>query len=115
MTNIFRRIKIHLDCPQCDKSYDFPLAVIAESQQLLDEGCPGSSYECVPSFFAELVDPEALKALARAWCDVESSANGKASGMVFEGHLAIELSVGHQEKASPPSPECAGKDDHEKS
>ncbi|MFU8804729.1 MAG: hypothetical protein ACNA8W_13020 [Bradymonadaceae bacterium] len=91
MTNLFRKIDLHVDCGQCDHSYDIPLSVVAESQALLEQACPGSLHECAASYFATLVDPACLQALAKAWEDVEESANRRADGAVLKGRLSVEL------------------------
>ena len=48
--------------------------VIAQSQQLLTQGGPGSTYEYPPEFLATLAAPSALESLVRAWRKVQRSA-----------------------------------------
>lgn len=61
---------IHVHCPRCDGAYDVPASVVAESQRLVEHGCPGtSSCECPASFYASLIEPAALEALAHEESD----------------------------------------------
>lgn len=70
-------VLVDVSCHQCG---DFTVAadVIAESQRLLESGCPGSPYECPAVLYASLLDPAALDALRAAWSDLGRSA--RASG-----------------------------------
>lgn len=62
MTDSLKNIVVDVHCEQCG---DFTVGadVIADSQRLLEEGCPGSSYECPPAVFAELLSESALASL----------------------------------------------------
>jgi hypothetical protein len=70
MTDLLKHVAVEVHCNQCG---DFTVGadVIAESQRLLAQGCPGSSYECPPTLFATLLEPSAIDALQRAWSALE--------------------------------------------
>lgn len=72
MTDLLKHVAVEVHCDQCG---DFTVRadVIAESQRLLAQGCPGSSYECPPTLFATLLEPSAIDALQRAWSALEST------------------------------------------
>jgi len=72
MTDILKHLAVDVHCDECG---DFTVGadVIAESQRLLAEGCPGSPYECPPELFATLLEPSAVKALQRAWGALEGA------------------------------------------
>lgn len=72
MTHILKNIDVHVRCRQCG-DFHISAEVIANSQRLLAEGCPGSSYECPPQLFATLLEPSALASLERAWSALEST------------------------------------------
>lgn len=89
MADILDNIDIHVDCAQCDVAYHIPASTVAESQRLIEEGCPGSEYECPASLFATLVDPADLRALAGAWRRVERSVRGRAQGLLLTARPAV--------------------------
>lgn len=62
MNDILRRFYVDVRCDQCG---DFTVGadVVAESQRLLAEGCPGSEFECPPGLLAELLEPTFLASL----------------------------------------------------
>ncbi len=64
---------------QCDHCGDFTIGadVIAESQRLLANGCPGSEFECPPELLANLVAPAYLESLERT-----GSRSGRANEIV---------------------------------
>lgn len=69
------RVEVVVPCHHCGSTYTVPASLVRESQRLLAEGCSGSSlYECDASFYATLIEPDALDALARAWAGVCQSA-----------------------------------------
>ncbi len=62
------RVEVVVPCDHCGSTYTVPASLVRESQRLLAEGCSGSSlYECDASFYATLIEPDALDALANAW------------------------------------------------
>ena len=73
MTDILKTLSVDVDCDQCGDC-TVGANVIAESQHMLTEGCPGSSYECPPTLFATLLPPAALESLKKAWSDLEGAA-----------------------------------------
>lgn len=73
MTNIFENIDVHVRCANCTADFSVPAAVVLESQELLEGGCPGSEFECTATLFAQLIDREALHRLAVAWADIQES------------------------------------------
>lgn len=70
MSDILRHLAIDVSCEQCG---DFTIGadVVAESQQLLARGCPGSPHECPATVYAELVGAPALASLERVWGAVD--------------------------------------------
>ncbi len=73
MSDILYDIRVSVECRRCDSQFEVPAAVVAESQEMLEQGCPGSAHECPAPLFAELIDKEALRRLVEAWRDVEAS------------------------------------------
>ena len=67
VTALLDHVEVVVPCHHCGSSYAVPASLVRESQRLLAEGCSGSSlYECEASFYATLIEPDALDALARA-------------------------------------------------
>lgn len=64
MSDILRRFYVDVRCDQCG---DFTVGadVVAESQRLLADGCPGSGFECPPELLANLLEPAHLESLER--------------------------------------------------
>jgi hypothetical protein len=73
--DILKALSVDVHCDQCG---DFSIGadVIAESQRLLAEGCPGSPHECPPQLFGTLLPQSALESLRRAWDALEHATNG---------------------------------------
>jgi hypothetical protein len=90
MTDILDNIDIHVACHQCDKSFEVSAAVVAESQELLDGGCPGTDYECPASVFAALVDRDALRRLADAWRQIERSVRDSVGAVSLQAQPTLE-------------------------
>src|SRR5699024_12848266 len=63
-------VVVDVNCDRCASSFKVPSSVVAESQDLMQEGCPGSEYECMASYYATLIDRKTLKSLEEACCDV---------------------------------------------
>lgn len=82
MTDILKHILVDVHCGHCG---DFAIGadVIAESQRMLAEGCPGSPYECPPEVLAPLLEPSALASLERAWADLEATRGGRSRQIAF--------------------------------
>ena len=78
---------------RCDRCGDFTVGadVVAESQRLLAEGCPGSQFECPPELLTELLEPTVLESLKRAGCGPEN-ANEIVVLQVTRGH-ALRVAV----------------------
>ncbi len=70
MTDLLKRISVEVHCDQCG-NFILGADVIAQSQQLLATGCPGSTHECPPSQLANLLPQSALTRLESAWHDLE--------------------------------------------
>jgi len=68
MSDILRRFYVDVRCDQCG---DFTVGadVVAESQRLLADGCPGSEFECPPERLANLLEPTHLKSLETTGSD----------------------------------------------
>ena len=64
MNHILRHFYVDVRCDQCG---DFTVGadVVAESQRLLADGCPGSEFECPPELLANLLEPVFLESLER--------------------------------------------------
>lgn len=92
MTDILKHLDVRVRCGQCG-NYTISAAVVAESQHLLEEGCPGSPHECPPQLFATLVDPAALQALKDAWREVEASVRRRAEELLIRDRLQVEMTV----------------------
>lgn len=103
MTDILDNIAVHVDCHQCEQSFDLSAAVIAESHSLLDEGCPGTDYECPASLFASLVDRDALRQLADAWRQIERSVRDSVGAVSLQAHPSLERLLEAADESPPPS------------
>lgn len=82
---------LEVECAQCEVKYTLPLRVVRESHELLDGECPGSRFECPANYFASLVDSRCLERLAKAWEDVERSANANNRRARLRGSLRVVL------------------------
>lgn len=83
MTNILETLSVNVHCDQCG---DFSIGanLIAESQRMLAEGCPGSSHECPPTLFATLLPRSTLEALEKAWNDLERAVRSPVRQVTIE-------------------------------
>ncbi len=106
MTDILDNIDIHVECHQCDTSFDISAGVIAQSHDLLDGGCPGTDYECPASLFATLVDRDALRRLADAWCAVEASVRDSVGAVSLEAQPHVERVLEAADKEGATSTQC---------
>lgn len=71
-----------------------PAALIAESQRIVAEGCPGSSlHECAPAFYATLIEPVALQSLVRAWEQLQRSARARGERAIFRERPRVGVAV----------------------
>lgn len=70
VVDILRNFYVDVRCVQCG---DFTVRadVVAASQRLLAEGCPGSQFECPPELLAGLLEPTFLESLERAGSDLD--------------------------------------------
>ncbi len=93
MTDILRALSVDVHCDRCG---DFSIGadVIAESQRLLAEGCPGSPHECPPQLFARLLPQTALESLQRAWNALETAAYSPVRQIALDDapHVATRVS-----------------------
>ena len=73
VTDLLKDLYVDVHCDQCG---DFAVRadVIAESQRLLADGCPGSAFECPPELFATLLEPAAVESLRNAGGSAERAA-----------------------------------------
>lgn len=76
MTDILKTLAVDVHCDQCG---DFTIGadVIAESQRLLAEGCPGSPHECPPTLLATLLPQPVLESLETTWSARERALSGR--------------------------------------
>ncbi|HEU5073142.1 MAG TPA: hypothetical protein VFU02_03200 [Polyangiaceae bacterium] len=83
MTDILKNLAVDVHCDQCG---DFTVGadVIADSQRMLADGCPGSSHECPPTLLATLLPQAALQSLEKAWRDLESAARRPVRQITIE-------------------------------
>lgn len=83
-------VLVDVRCHQCG---DFTVAAdaIAESQQLLETGCPGSPYECPVVLYASLLAPAALDALKTAWNDLGRSARASRRPVTICDALCVSV------------------------
>ena len=73
--DLLSRIEVVVACHVCDSTYAVPASIVRESQRILAEGCTGeSTFECDASFYATLIEPEAIAELERAWARFQDSA-----------------------------------------
>lgn len=89
--NVLETSVLQVECAQCDVGYSLPLAVVKDSQDLLEKGCPGNDYECAARYFAGLVNSEALEQLSTAWQAVEDSVNKSNNHARLRGTLKVVL------------------------
>jgi hypothetical protein len=74
--DLLSAIDVVLTCSKCDATYSIPASFVRESQRILAEGCTGSSpFECNASFYANLIDPQVIAELERAWVSFQQSAS----------------------------------------
>ncbi len=91
MTNILKELDVNVRCAHCGE-FTISADTIADSQRLLEHGCPGSPSECPAQLFSTLVDRSALEELATAWKNVEKSARAHNGRLVLEKpHINISL------------------------
>ena len=70
-----KAVAIQLPCGACGSQYELGLNQVLLSQKMLHEGCPVQvPSECPPLAYADLVRPELIENLRRAWSDLEESA-----------------------------------------
>jgi hypothetical protein len=75
--DLLDHVEVVVACNTCDATYSVPASIVRESQRILAEGCSGSSlFECDASFYATLIEPEAIETLERAWANFRQSASG---------------------------------------
>ena len=97
MSDILKHVDVQVHCQQCG-DFTVPADVIAESQRMLEQGCPGSPYECTPELYATLLDRSLLEKLARSWEAVERSARRRGSSVQVARRLELELTLSSSKK-----------------
>ena len=88
MVDILKVLTVDVHCDQCG-DFNIGADVVAESQRLLAEGCPGSPYECPPELFATLLPESALESLQTAWGALESAARGPVRQISLDDSLRV--------------------------
>jgi hypothetical protein len=73
--DLLEHVHVTVPCNVCDESYTVPASVVRTSQQLLADGCSGtSSFECDAAFYATLIDHDAIESLEHVWAQFCRSA-----------------------------------------
>lgn len=73
--DLLDHLHVKVPCNVCDESYTVPASVVRTSQQLLADGCSGtSSFECDAAFYATLIDHDAIESLQHVWAEFCRSA-----------------------------------------
>lgn len=93
MTDILENVCVEVDCDQCG-NFAVGADVIAESQRLLEEGCPGSPYECPPTVLSTLLDQSSLEALGRAWRNLETAARSPVRRIFLDDSFRVPVHAG---------------------
>lgn len=103
MSDILKHVDVQVHCQQCG---DFIVSadVIAESQRMLEEGCPGSPYECTPELYATLLDRSLLEKLALSWQAVERSARKQGTSVQVASRLKLDITLSSSEKERRSTP-----------
>ena len=82
-------VQVTVPCDACDESYSVAASAVRASQRVLAEGCSAtSSYECEASFYATLIDHDAIESLDRVWADFCRNAT-------THGAIGVELDAAH--------------------
>lgn len=91
--DLLDHVQVTVPCPTCDESYTVPASVVRASQRVLAEGCTGtSSYECEASFYATLIDHDAIESLEHVWADFcRSATEHGAIDVAFDTDAARDL------------------------
>lgn len=89
MVDILKALSVQVHCGQCG-DFDIGADVIAESQRLLAQGCPGSPHECPPELLATLVPQSALESLEKAWVELESATRPPVRQLALDHAPRIE-------------------------
>ena len=93
MSDILKHLDVNVHCEQCG-DFSVRADVIAESQRLLAEGCPGSVYECPPQLLATLLSSSGLKSLQRAWDDLQRSTQASIGQVTFTDCPRVDVTPG---------------------
>lgn len=68
--DLLEHVHVTVPCNVCDETYSVPASVVRTSQQLVAEGCTGTSrFECDAAFYATLIDHDAIESLERVWAE----------------------------------------------
>lgn len=96
--DLLDHLQVTVPCNTCNESYAVPASAVRESQRVLAEGCSGTStYECEASFYATLIDHDAIESLERVWTDFcRSAASHGASNVTFDVGQAVAGDLDHR-------------------
>jgi hypothetical protein len=88
--DLLDHLHVTVPCNTCDESYTVSASAVRASQRVLAEGCSGTStYECEASFYATLIDHDAIESLERVWADFCRSATSHgATDVAFDAGQA---------------------------
>lgn len=100
MSDILDDITILIDCSQCDAKFNITTSVVADSHRLLDQGCPGSHYECPASLFAEIVDHQSLRDVATAWRRLEDGLRNSNRAAELRINALLQRNVDDRDRSS---------------
>lgn len=89
--DLLDHVQVTVPCNTCDESYTVPASVVRASQRVLAEGCSGTSgYECEASFYATLIDHDAIESLERVWADFcRSATTHGATDVAFDADQVV--------------------------
>lgn len=93
MSEILENVEVHVVCEHCDTEFETSADVVARSQRLLEDGCPGESHECPARLFANFVDRAALRDLADAWQRVRDSVHAPAVDLELASRPTVEQTL----------------------
>lgn len=106
MSEILSNIGIYVICEHCETEFEMSADVVAESQDLMEGGCPGDTRECPARLFSNFVDRDALRDLADAWERVRESLHAPAVDVTLASRPTLEtnLESEREERANEPPP-----------
>ena len=82
--DIVKAVAIQLRCKACGSQYELGLNQVLLSQKMLHEGCPVQiPNECPPLAYANLVKPEQIENLRRAWIELDESVRAAGGSLLL--------------------------------